>query len=330
MFLRRSRHAGFSLVELLIAFFVLLVGILAILVLFPLGLRESKTMVDASMAAFAARNARNLMETQPFVYDGDGQSDKIGHGTAGIVQIKFGPRGRWNSNTNQADLTVGSFPVMFPWEVLINNEDNGTFPLSLRPLDCATSRRDRVLEATNKQYSWDARFSIGGGIGTITPPGFPEDTGSSQDKHYIEYWFTQYYRYYAVQISVYRNYKEIVVGAGTVTLKPADGYVDTDVNRPLYSELVLNSEPDPDIMVGTAIRVRDQKSDWYKITAMTYDSGCWTFRLDRPYAGLPIGTTSGVSGNFSDVVATNTLLQSFTTILGSQLDDMDTSTLVLK
>ncbi|HUW55706.1 MAG TPA: prepilin-type N-terminal cleavage/methylation domain-containing protein, partial [Planctomycetota bacterium] len=67
----RKRTDGFSLVELLIAFFVLLVGILAVLVLFPLGLRESRTMVESSTAAFVARNARNLMEVHPFTYSGN-------------------------------------------------------------------------------------------------------------------------------------------------------------------------------------------------------------------------------------------------------------------
>ena len=84
------RSRGFSLVELLIAFFVLLIGILAILVLFPLGLRESKTMVDASQASFVARNARGTMEVQPFTYNGN---TKTGFGTASLIQAKFGPKG---------------------------------------------------------------------------------------------------------------------------------------------------------------------------------------------------------------------------------------------
>ena len=36
------------------------------------------------------------------------------------------------------------------------------------------------------------------------------------------YWFSQYFKYYAVQISVYRNYKEIAIGPGKVWLKAAD------------------------------------------------------------------------------------------------------------
>jgi len=62
---------------------------------------------------------------------------------------------------------------------------------------------------------------------------------------------------------------------------------------------------------------------------MAYDSGAntWTFRLDRPYAGLNIGQQAAVSADKTDIIATNTLIESFTTLLGSQLDDIDTGSL---
>ena len=312
----RKRTDGFSLVELLIAFFVLLVGILAVLVLFPLGLRESRTMVESSTAAFVARNARNLMEVHPFTYSGNRQ----GNGTASMVQILFGPRG------TKGNIFLGTFPAMFPADILGENEDS-TFPKTQRPVDPNTSSRDRVVDFSNPQFSWEARFTVGGGPGLTLPPG-----GFTQAD--VDYWRMQYFNYYAVQISVYRNYEEITIGSGTVTVKPAkksDGtdYDPDDVNRPLYSELVLTSQPDLDLTVDSYIRVRDDKSDWYRVTAfrVTTDPDRWTYRLDRPYARLVgfLGQQMEVSATRNDVIGTNSLVESFTTLLGSQLEETDTS-----
>lgn len=314
----KTQSRGFSLVEILIAFFVLLVGVLAVLVLFPLGLRESGSMENASTASFAARNARNLMEVHPFTYEGN----KQGNGTATMVQILFGPRG------TRGNIIMGTFPVMFPADVLGENEDN-TFPKSQRPVDPDTTTRDRVIDYTNPQFSWDARFTVGGGLGLTPPPG-----GFDMDD--VQYWHVQYFKYYAVQFSVYRNYETIPIGSGVIWVRTAkksggDDYDANDPNRPLYSELELTTQPDADLTVGSAIRVRDDKSDWYRITSVEYESSPekWIFRLDRPYTGLVDAVRNGNLAEHSwartDIIGTNTLIESFTTILGSQLDETDTT-----
>ena len=328
---------GFSLIELLIAFFVLLVGILAVLVLFPLGLRESKTMVDASTAALIARNARQLMETHPFTYN---SGSKGGNGTASIVQIRRGPRGV------KGNIFIGSFPVMFPEDVL-GSSDDGTFPLNKvegapfyrpeRDIGGGNKVRDLVVSAESPQFSWDARFTIGGGPGLTPPPGnfLPYNKAQAPyDDDWYWIWFSQYFKYYAVQISVYRNYQEIPIGQGTVWVKAANkpasqggGPYDTnDPNRPLYSELVLSNQPPADVTVDSYVRFRGDKSDWYRVTDMKYQSNNWVLRLDRPYAALSIQQLPGVSAVKNDIIATNSLIESFTTILASQLDDIDTST----
>ena len=326
---------AFSLVELLIAFFVLLIGILAILVLFPLGLRESKTMVDASQASFVARNVRSTMEVHPFTYNGN---SKTGFGTASMIQAKYGPKG---ASGNQ-----DSFPLMFPLNVLGSDAD-ATFPLAKtdtaafyrpeRDLGSGVKMRDLLVSADNPQYSCDVRFTIGGGPGLTPPPGFGGLTPQQWQDQYF-YWFSQYFKYYAAQISVYRNFKEIPIGPGRVWLKAADKpggggpYDVNDPNRPLYSEITVTNQPDADIVINTAIRIRDvdvgipcRKSDWYRVTAVGFSGGTWTFKLDRPVAGIDIGTGTSVSYNLTDLIATNSLLESFTTMLGSQLDDVDTS-----
>jgi type II secretory pathway pseudopilin PulG len=321
---RKAERRGFSLVELLIAFFVLLVGVLAVLVLFPLGLRESKTMVDASMASFVARNARALMEVQPFTYHAGGSS-KEGFGTASRVQIMFGPRG------TKGNITPGTFPVMFPADVLGNNDDP-TWPLAQRPMDNATNARDRVEDTSNKQYSWDARFTVGGGPGLTPPPG-------GFDSNDVQYWFVQYFKYYAVQISVYRKYTTLKNNAGNDVMsgnvwvrasRRQDGsdYDTDDPNRPLYSEVVLSSQPPLDLTVDSHVRIRDDRSDWYRVTSVSFDAGNseWHIRLDRAYAALVLpSTVTQISAPKTSIIATNSLIESFTTILASQLDDIDTS-----
>jgi type II secretory pathway pseudopilin PulG len=323
---RTKEHRGFSLVELLIAFFVLLVGVLSVLVLFPLGLRESKTMVDSSMASFVSRNARSLMETQPFSYHSAG-SPKSGWGTAARIQATIGPKMGTNG------VIPGNFPVMFPTDVL-GNSDDGIFPLGQRPPDNETRTRDRVRDTSNTQFSWDARFtvprsSIGGMTDITAAPGF---TVADMD-----YWFTQYFKYYAVQISVYRNYSALkanpgdttpAVMSGTVWVRVSGNYDMDDPNRPLYSEVVLTSAPPADLSVNSSIRVRDDKSDWYRVTAVSFNAGSreYHIRLDRPYAGLTLSNTQTQrSVPKSNIIATNSLVESFTTILASQLDDIDTS-----
>jgi len=327
MMRRRAERKGFSLVELLIAFFVLLVGVLAVLVLFPLGLRESKTMVDSSMASFVSRNARGLMEEYPFMYNGNA---KQGWGVASKIQTVFGPRGV------KGNIFVSpNFPVMFPADVLGNNEDS-TFPLSQRPPDNETHNRDRIRDTSNTQFSWDARFtaarsSLGGMTDVTASPGF-----AAAD---MDFWFTQYFKIYAVQISVYRNYTPLKTDSGALVMtgsvwviasKKQDGsdYDTNDPNRPLYSQVVIKSPPPLDLTVDSSIRIRDDKSDWYRVTAVTYDPGNheWHIRLDRPYAGLVLPNNSTqVSAQKNNIVATNSLIESFTTILASQLDDIDTS-----
>ena len=322
---RRSRK-GFSLVELLIAFFVLLVGILAVLVLFPLGLRQSNQMVEASTASFVGRNARALMEAHPFEYSNGGDS-REGHGTASIVQIKFGPRGTRNN------ITVGSFPVMFPRDVLGDaNDDATTFPAfrkELRVLDPGTGTYDRIIYEPNPQFTWDARFTIGRGPAARPNGSFQPPPGNFTSDDVV-FWWVQYYRYYAVQIAVYRNYAIYGPYSGTIYVRPekkSDGsdYDADDPNRPLRSEFEFATTPDSDLGPGSHIRIRDHRSDWYEITETRYEGGKHIFRLDRPYAGLDIGTDIVASASVSDVIGTNSLVETFTTLLGSQLDDINTS-----
>ena len=70
--------------------------------------------------------------------------------------------------------------------------------------------------------------------------------------------------------------------SGTVYIGTSDG--DGELTLAVGAELYLT--PGRDLMVGSTIRVRDDKSDWYRITAMRYtdDPKRWIFRLGRPYA----------------------------------------------
>jgi hypothetical protein len=73
--------------------------------------------------------------------------------------------------------------------------------------------------------------------------------------------------------------------------------------------------------------VRSDKSDWYRVTSVTYSGAQWVLRLDRPYAGPGLDITGQVAVSVlkNDVIATNSLVETFTTMLGSQLADTNTT-----
>ena len=110
--------------------------------------------------------------------------------------------------------------------------------------------------------------------------------------------------------------------------KKSDGsdYDADDPNRPLKCEVEFATKPDRELGIGSYIRFRSQRSDWYKITDTRYEAGKYIYRVDRPYAGHQIADGMEWSAAYNDVIGTNTLVESFTTILGSQLDDTDTTT----
>ena len=343
---RRTQQAGFSLVEILIAFFVLMIGILAILTLFPLGLRESKQMVDTSIASLVARNARGMMEVHPFTYKA-GSDTKKGNGTASMIHIRFG------CDIAQALKWVKTFP-----EDLLANDDDRTFPKTRtenvpfyreRKDKDGKLRYDKIFSSEHPQYCWDARFTIGRGIGETQvgentlrmnpPPGqIYEGPDGWRDfsENDMRAWFERYYRYYAVQISIYRNYDEVVAASGQIALKAdkrPDGsaYDNDDPNRPLYSELILKDAP-IEIQANWHIRVtkNECQSDWYRIERMNKRGAAqFVFRLDRPFAPMvgAIGTQAEIEWSVTNIVATSSLIEHFTTMLGSQLDDTDTGNL---
>ena len=285
-------------------------------------------LMAETTAAFVARNARALMETHPFVYTANGDQRR-GNGTASLIQVRFGPRGLKGNIFFEG----ARFPVMFPRDVMGGaNDEANTFPpfrKELRVLDAGTGTRDRIIYEPDPQFTWDARFSVGRGPAETRDGGFrPPPGGFTQDD--VVFWWMQYYKYYAVQISVYRNYKVYGPYAGTISVRPekkADGsdYDADDPNRPLRSEIAFAERPYADLGVGSHLRIRDQRSDWYQITDVRSEGGKHIFRLDRPYAGLNIGTEMVVTRTVSDIIGTNALVESFTTLLGSQLDDVDTS-----
>lgn len=355
--LKRTRQGGFSLIELLISFVVLLVGVLSVMSLFPLGMRESKAMMESSSAAFVARAARGYMEAHPFIYN---PGNKNANGTASIIQVMFGPRAGVGGYRHDR------FPIMFPEDVLgVDDCDYDPFSKDQRPEWGSSSNpsRPRIVDLDHPEYSWDARFVLGGGPRcspygekwdedgkwVMFPPKSLPPTAAHQytpgdPENYFNYndvwrWRIQYFNYYAVQISVYRNYEEVKPALSDVTivtkvdLKP-DGteYEGTDPNRPIHSELVLSTPPPMQLTVGSHIRIADARSDWYEIKRFRFEEGKWVYRLDRrvtsklPMLDLELDSTEDTKSSVgrSDVIVTNSLIESFTTILPSQIDDMDT------
>lgn len=282
-------EAGFTLIEVLLAFLILMIGILAVLSLFPVGMKLSQDMVESSTAALVARNARGSMEATNL-------ADKMVS-----TYNASGGFPRPGTSTN--------FPRYFPNPGNHNMAD--TFCAALTnttvqpPINCYV-KNDKIVDTANPLYSWDARFSVGQGAYSF-PWGWTQDEAQE--------WFSKYFRYYTVQISVYRGnrktgYEDVNLGGGSITGIVADmepGPGNPDLNIIPVCQLTLSSVS-ADLEVGWHIRIPGEQSDWYRIEEIDADNNR-ILTLDRPYVG-PSGAKTGI-------IATGSLVGHFTTFLAA-------------
>ena len=289
----RSRHGGFTLVEVLLAFLILMLGIIGVLSLFPVGMKLSQNMVETSTAALVARNVRGCMEATNL-------ADAITPKNSDGIPV-MDPR---------------KFPAYFP-----NDFDSGVVTAFLQAISNNTVQppinsaivNGKVLDTANPNYSWDARFTLGQGAFRMPPWSYGDPNGWSESD--VQGWFSKYFRYYVVQISVYRGqrgkgYTDIDLGSGSISGVVADmeeGPANPDLNLIPTCRLVLNGTPSADLEVGWYIRVPNEKSDWYQIKDIDPDGR--TLTLDRPYAGS--------SGGKSGIIATGGLVGHYTTFLAA-------------
>ncbi|MEE2908217.1 MAG: type II secretion system protein [Planctomycetota bacterium] len=101
----RSRRRGFSLIELLMAIFILGIGIISIASLFPAGIAQQRNAVDAQVGPLVARNAMSLLRT------------RIPSGIFGHVESADGDS-PW-------DIHAGDFPWLRPSVVVETNAGSG-------------------------------------------------------------------------------------------------------------------------------------------------------------------------------------------------------------
>ena len=267
------RRSAFTLVELLIAFLILMLGITAVLSMFPVGVSLSRDMVETSTAALVARNVRGCMEATNL-------ADALTPLQNGIPNI----------NRN-------AFPSYFPADMdnsLVNDFLESISNDTVQPPIQGSRDGDRIIDTANPLYSWDARIDVGQGSHPL-PWGFTQDEAHE--------WFSKYFRYYTVQISVYRNYKETQIpGGGSISIYDEDAQ---DINNAVICRLTLSGNVPSDIEVGYYVRFPDDRSAWYRIQEIDGN----VLILDRAYAG-----DTGSKGN---VIATGSLVGSFTTFLAA-------------
>lgn len=294
---RIKGRSGFTLIEILLAFAILLIGVLGVMALFPVGMRLSKKMTEESTAALVARNARGVMEATKLA---DAISPKDVNGIPTGLKDGDWPHARY-------------FPQDFPQGIVtafLNAISNSTMSPPIKGRLRADG--NGIVDTADEQYSWDARFDLG--RGALRTPWLGN---SAQDQANAETWrqeiFSKYFRYYAVQISVYRNYHKEDLPSGTVTVEPATGYVMSDPNRPLVCKLTLSSVLPAKVTQGWYIRVNEDRSDWYQIQKIDFPNpNNPVLYLDRVYAGA--------TGAKTDIIATDRLLGEFTTLLAAYKD----------
>jgi Tfp pilus assembly protein PilV len=290
------RTKGFTLVEVLLAFLVLMLGIIAVLSLFPVGMKLSQDMVQTSTAALVAKNVRGCMEATDLA--------DVLTPMSGITP----------------SITRNNFPCYFPGDMggiantfvaaISNNQVKPTITATI--LNSGASNA-RVTDTANPLYSWDARFSVGQGGFRNPPWSFGIAGGwTIQDTNG---WFDKYFRFYVVDISVYRSYQETGLGSGTIQLLNTP--TANDANLIPTCELTLSTTPPADLEVGWFIRIPSDRSAWYRVEKITGK----ILTLDRMYAG-PDGTpyTADDAGSKSGIVATGSLVGSFTTFLAAYND----------
>ena len=62
--MKHIRHRGFSLIELLIAIFILGIGIISIAALFPAGIAQQQKSTDDLIGSIVARNALTIIRSK--------------------------------------------------------------------------------------------------------------------------------------------------------------------------------------------------------------------------------------------------------------------------
>ena len=165
---RRSRSAGFTLVEILLALLILAVGLLGVLVLFPLGIDAARVSAETTRAATIARAARACL----FEVNGSGSN----------VSTPF--RRIVDDVTNNA--AVG--PWYLPYDDEIMDPD---FDLNNTPGDGPQTQA--VTDDPEAGYSWSI---------TVARPYDPD--GAEPDYVLGELWRNEHA--FIVQVAVYRNY----------------------------------------------------------------------------------------------------------------------------
>ena len=60
----RHKHTGFSLIELLLAIFILALGIISIAALFPAGISQQQKAADEVVGSIVAQNALSIIRSR--------------------------------------------------------------------------------------------------------------------------------------------------------------------------------------------------------------------------------------------------------------------------
>ena len=278
------RRGGFTLVEVLLAFIILMIGIIAVMALFPVGMKLSMDMVQTSTAALIAKNVRGCMEATDLA---DALAGSVGD-TAGYTGYpKYFPDDISATSFLTAITDTNVTPHIVASSFLGNALVGGAV---------VTGTHNLVTDTSNSLYSWDARFDVGQGAIRI-PWGWQASDAQN--------WFAKYWRYYVVDISVYRNYLEVPLGDGSITI--LNGPTASDANLIPTCELRLNVVPPMALAVGWYVRFVDARSDWYQIKKI--DNSGRVLTLDRVYSGAA-----------THIIATGTLIGHYKTFLAAHND----------
>lgn len=161
------RRSGFTLIEILIAMAVFLIGMVSILAVFPVGIKSSTISTDQSVATALAESLDDALTLALRQHDGTSTSDIYfyhdGLGPSGRDFFRLPPMETWDSGIAPAATTYiangRSKPTWYPWPADADTT-NSPAPIQKAPATLASlsgAKGGKISEIVGQAGSLDTK-----------------------------------------------------------------------------------------------------------------------------------------------------------------------------
>jgi len=295
---RKHRASGFTLLEILIAMSIFLAGVAALVVLFPVGLRSVRNVINDTQGGLGATEAVSTLKTlgaPETIYDTWGTWEPTGGGTINIPPWRYPQLSDWIDGTTLTRKPGDAFPVtdgmgqatQYSWEALLYpmgfDVDGGGVVVGLGP--CARQGVYNCQVAVYRNFK-----------GTIdpNPPATPGD---------VRVWHPEFARG-RVDVTRGDNFLRLALVAPGADLVLPDGTEFHESNPDDEEMLFYYLRPGRHIRVDT--HYVDSGGDrhfrpglWMRITRFLKDTtGRYNIYVDRAY--YPVGAVDQATPTYAN------------------------------